>query len=467
MTFGPEVRIDNHPDGTTGGVDIIRLPSGRYGVVWEGKNTPLEPFKAWFSYSDNLGATWSDQVSISDSDAITPQFVRLECDTTGTVFAVWEDWRDLGWNSAYFSRSVDGGESWLLPNVKVNSEGHSGFNPSIASNMSGSRLVTTFVRLEESTVYSSYSTDYGNTWSTDVAVGDPTAQGQYYPVVASTGAQSFVALWKDERDTVSDLYCSITEDGGETWLSPNIPVPFGGNNPLSGSIRLFWDGAILHAFWIETYTTSKGTASEAYYSHSLNGGYDWLENPVRVDDSGPNMQIQHGDIWAIPSGDVFAVWCSMWNQSYPIYAVCSVSSDSGFMWSDTVRANPISGEARRCAVYGNSDNKNILLAWSNLANQNIYCAFGSDLSQVEQTDEESSLTVNASPFSTSVCFTAIGEVIPDYITIFSVYGRMVTQLENLGNGHYIWTPSQRIPSGLYIARCIIENTVVTSKVLKL
>lgn len=94
--FGPEVRIDSHyPEPVTGDVDVIRLPSGRFVVVWEGANYHYEDMKVICSYSDDFGSTWSDHIQVGDDDESVPQSARLACDSTGILYCVWEDWRAL------------------------------------------------------------------------------------------------------------------------------------------------------------------------------------------------------------------------------------------------------------------------------------------------------------------------------------------------------------------------------------
>ncbi len=467
LAFGPEVRIDTFPGGTTGGVDVVMLSNGRFLVLWEGERTQPQYFRAWCSYSDDFGASWSENIPISDNEAVTTQFPRLVCDSMDNVYAVWEDWRGPESNTSYFSRSSDGGETWLWPNVKISDDGQVGFGPDIATNADGSRLVAVFVRLNEKRVYSSYSTDGGDSWSDDVPVGDYTTAGQYYPVVACTGEQSFAVLWKDERDTVSYVYCSVSEDGGATWLTPNIPVPCGGHSPLSASVDLYWDGTVLHAFWIEVYTTMDAYVCEAYYSRSTDLGYTWLDASVLIFSGGSNTQMQRGGLWSRDPENIYAVWCSMKNQSYPIYAVCSISSDSGKTWSDTLRANPVSGEAGRCDIFGDVSTGEVLLAWSNLTNQHIMCSRGYDTSGITPHLETAEIQVSRNPFSGTVDFSVIGQVVPEELSVFDSAGRLVVSLNCSVNGVFTWTPSKNNPPGIYFVRGSAESCSITARIVRL
>jgi hypothetical protein len=455
LVFGPEVRIDMHPDGTTGEFDVVRSSDGRFCVVWVGENTNPDPFKVWSSYSDDFGGTWSNQTSISDSDALGTQLPEIAADSLGNLYVVWHDWRGPEPYAPYFSRSLDGGETWLWPNVKITDEGQVGLSPGIASNADGSRLVAVFDRLNEKRIYSSHSTDGGLTWSDDVPVGDITSGGQYYPVTEHIGGQSYVALWKDERDTISAVYCSVSEDGGETWLTPNIPVPFGGHGLLGHSLDLHWDGSILHTFWIEQYTTDMAEINEVFYSRSSDGGYTWLAEPVRVDTAGTNVQRRRGGLWARDPENIFAVWCTGKNTSFPIYAVCSVSSDSGKTWSAPVRANPVSGEAVLCDIFGEESTGEILVIWANQLNQFIKCAHGYDNTGIEEGPSPFHLSIRENPFSSSISITySLPEPAQVNLSVYNLAGRLLDDLVNgfisTDENTFVWNPDPSLPNGCYL-----------------
>ena len=464
--FGSEVRVDDHTDPTTGGVDVVQLQSGRFIIAWEGKNSAADVISAWSSFSDDFGSTWSSSIQISDSDAVTPQFPRIATDSLNVLYAVWHDWRGPEVYAPYFSRSIDGGNTWLSPNVRVSDPGEVGLSPSIASNGDGSVLVVVFDRLTENRIYSSSSTDGGNSWSGDSPVGEFSVGGQYFPIIEYTGQQSYTAIWKDERGALSSLYCSVSEDDGQTWLSPNILVPSGGNDVFSRSIDLHWDGMTLHAFWIESYDSADGTIYKAFYSRSSDSGYSWLENPVQIDMGYYNTQMHRGGIWAKDPGTVYATWCYMTNQSYPIYAVCS-SSDSGMTWSDTLRANPVSGEAGRCDLYGETSSGEILVAWSNLSNQQIMCARGSENSGFQFQNFSHDLQISRNPFNGSVSIWTDAIHKPSFLQVLDFTGRVVNTLYPSDTGSFEWVPCVGIAPGIYLIRGVVGGIEYTRKVIRL
>lgn len=472
LVFGPEIRIDMHIDGTVGGPEVVRRSDGRFCIVWVGRNSDPEPYRIWSSYSDDFGETWSYQTTVSDFDAVDPSFPKIVADLLGIFYVIWHDWRGPEPYAPYFSRSLDGGETWLWPNVKITDDGQVGLSPGIATNADGSRLVAAFDRLNENRIYSSHSTDGGLTWSADIPVGDYTGAGQYYVVIEHTGGNSFVAVWKDGRDTESYIYCSVSENGGETWLSPNIPVSCGGHGMRAGSLDLHWDGSVLHAFWIEQYGTDMAQINEVYYSRSSDGGYAWLAEPTRVDTAGTNVLRLPGGLWARDPENIFAAWCSIKNQSLPLYAVCSVSSDSGKTWSIPVRANPVSGEAYFCDIYGDETTEEILVVWNNQLNQFIKGARGFESTGIEKEPSLLRLAIRGNPFSSSLSITYnLPEPVQVELSVYDLTGRLVENLENslvpAGEHTSVWAPHPELPNGCYLIVLDVFGQRAVRKCVKL
>jgi len=365
LVFDPEVRIDTFINATSGPTAVVCTDEGVFHVSWNAEliETPAGG-RLWSLYSEDQGATWSMQVPVSDSNAIGPSEVRFTCDSNGVLYAVWADFRSPEGYAPYFSRSDDGGQTWLSPNVRISDAGSYGGAPSIACNGDGSVLVAAYTRLGGTPrSYTTHSTDGGLSWSNDIPAGDATGESQYSPVVAYTGYSRFAVLWKDLRDTESIIHGSVSEDGGGTWLNPDFAVPAGSYNLVSSSIDLHWDGEILQATWIEMNPAlDRLVNDEVFYSRSDDGGYTWLEEPVRVDTGGgPSVSRMPGGIWALDSENIFITWRHIWNSSFPTWAVCSFSSDSGHTWSEPVRANPESGEAYYCDIYGDTATGNVLM----------------------------------------------------------------------------------------------------------
>lgn len=466
LGFGPEVRVDSHyPEPLTGDVDVIRLLSGRFVVVWEGANYHYEDMKVICSYSDDFGSTWSNHIQVGDGNEVIPGFSRLAKDSAGTLYCVWDDWRGPETYAIYFSRSDDGGETWLWPNVRVSNAGQTGLEPGIASNGDGSVLVSVFTRFSEMRTYSSFSTDGGYSWSSDTPVGDYTIGYQIYPVVEWVGGDMFVALWRDKRDTESLVYCSVSEDNGQTWLQPNLPVPCGGNRDLVySSIRLHWDGSVLHATWIEEVDNY---IENVYYSRSEDNGYTWLDEPVQVNYDTPNTLRRYGGIWARNPAEIFIAWDTIWNQSRPTYAVCAFSTDSGQTWSDTLRANPVSGESDWCDLYGDVDSGEILLAWSNQVNGHVKCSHGSDLTGIEPHYADTGITMSRNPFTGTVSIQVTGDNPPETLTLYDSCGRVVKTLETSIQGSFAWTPTENASPGVYFVLGSVGDRAVHAKVLLL
>ncbi|MGM0626687.1 MAG: hypothetical protein ACQETZ_00825 [Candidatus Fermentibacterota bacterium] len=463
FVFGPEVGIDTLPDSPTTMPDVVRTVEGRFVTIWDGSSI-------FSAYSDDFGQSWSYKTSVSDPEAYAEGFPKIADDSLGNLYVVWHDCRGPEPYAIYFSRSLDGGETWLWPNVEVTDDGGYGECPSIASNADGSRLVTVFNRPDGPyRTYASYSTDGGLNWSDDMPIGDATGDGQYFAVVEHTSDDSFASIWVDERDTETYVYCSVSEDGGETWVQPNIPVPCGGYGPSGYSLDLHYDGSVLHAYWIEMYWLDS-PVYEVYYSRSPDGGYTWLEEPARVDSGGYSVGRKKGGIWARDPENIFAVWNS--TSGYTGYAVCSISSDSGKTWSVPVIANPESAEAHRCDIYGDVDTGEILLVWNNKFNYFIKCAHGYDDTGIQPEEAPRfSLSVSENPFHASVRITIEGGEYPDLLEVFDLSGRRLASLHPHSDGSFLWTGTDssgdEVPAGAYIIRGTCEGGLSAIRVVKL
>lgn len=145
----------------------------------------------------------------------------------GSIHVVWQDERN-GDSDVYFSRSVDGGQTFS-PDVRVNDDGGTANQdaPSIAVGAGGNiYAVWRDWRKGASDIFFSKSTDGGATFGdglmndNDVEVDDyPSGAMHDYPVVAVDGFESIFVAWRDTRNGFSDqdIYFTQSEDGGLTF----------------------------------------------------------------------------------------------------------------------------------------------------------------------------------------------------------------------------------------------------------
>lgn len=466
LWFGAPVRLDSFSDPTIGNTDIASDGGSRICVVWDGREGS-QPEMAWASASADGGYSWGIPQQVTDSENAGPFKVRVCSDTSGVFHSVWEDYRGPEPYAAYYSRSVDGGATWLQPNVRVSIEGARCTSPAIACSEDGERLVCVYRNWEDNgRMYSSCSADGGLNWDIGKAVGDDTGP-QYFAEVVWIGGSTFIAAWEDGRPSGGNctIYGSISTDGGISWLQPNMPIPTDGHGIESYSIRMVHVGAIIHLTWLSQFWTD-AIHTYVYYQRSSDGGLSWMPEPIRVDPGSDNWR-RYGGVWSPPGGPIFATWCEHTGLEWPSWAFCSMSLDGGTTWSSTPAvANPGTGEANTCALSGNSQDGSVYMCWNNQITGGVFFARGDvQESSPEDPDAPASwITVAPSPTSGQVHI-----MIPDgmqgKIQIIDTAGRLVASLEAMGSGTDLIWDSSGSPAGIYTVRLQSGAWSSTAKVV--
>ncbi|HOA05726.1 MAG TPA: exo-alpha-sialidase [Candidatus Fermentibacter daniensis] len=453
LWFGAPIRLDAFSDPTIGNTDIASDGGSRICVVWDGREG-AQPEMAWASVSSDAGVSWGIPRQLTDSEDAGPYKPRVCADTSGVFHAVWEDYRGPEPYSVYYSRSVDGGETWLQPNVRISIEGERCYMPAISCDDEGNLLVCVYGNMDDDRrVYSSHSTDGGLTWEIGTPVGDSTGP-QYYAEVAFLEGSSFIAAWSDGRPTGGDnnIYCSISADGGASWMQPNIPVPTGGYPVQHCSIRMDYTPTGLYLSWISQFTT-RTIHAYVHYQKSTDGGLTWLPEPVRVD-AGDEDWRRYGGVWSPPGGPIFASWSERTGLEWPSWAICSMSPDGGMTWSDSPAvANPGTGEANTCALSGNDRDGSVYMCWNNQITGGVFFARGGVQESTSEDPGPSSRWITATPCPASgLVQIDIPDGICGQVQVIDTTGRQVAALDVVGCGDDLVWDSSGSPAGVYSVR---------------
>lgn len=407
----------------------------------------------WASVSTDGSQSWSWQTRVTDDAEASRWNPRIACDSLGVFYAVWWDSRGgtEPW-ACYFSRSTDGGETWLWPNVRISDEGRESGLPAIASDPTGTRIVCLFRDTARNVIYSSYSDNSGSTWSSDVLVSDQNGYSSD-PAIAWAYDQVFIAAWYE--GAVSDtchIQASYTLDGGESWHQPPIPVPDDGLGFDFETLRLTSSASCIHATWITHWQKSEWAV---FYSRSDDAGQTWLSEPVRVDTDGVH-RCHWGGIWAQSSDTVYVAWNERDIAYYPAYAVCSRSIDGGQTWEKPVAANPLTAQCDRCVITGDRALSEVYMCWINGIDQHVYSAIGSDELGIEGQSSvrfvSGELLVYPNPAAGTV--TIVGSNIPQggLLLVTDITGRLIDELELPGDGSSIAWDITGLTPGIYLIR---------------
>ncbi len=225
-----------------------------------------------FTKSEDLGETWSEPLTIDETDnvgrftsiavdeednyLIAYQFLNVMAGTGTLRFAkstdggsIWnvsviDESNDAGYNNSlkvspigdyvvayqatdglgdYFlelAKSTDGGENWNL--TTVDADGDTGYSPSLAIDSDGNYLIA-YQRFNDGTGYGEMlfakSDDGGSSWDyaeVDVVADQDTG---YYPSIVVDGSGNYVIAYQnyDSSDWESSVKIAKSTDGGATW----------------------------------------------------------------------------------------------------------------------------------------------------------------------------------------------------------------------------------------------------------
>lgn len=211
------------------------------------------------------------------------------------VHVTWMDYR-AGDMDIWFNRSADGGASWLPNDVRLDVGSGPGAawsaSPKVA--VSGSTVVVCWQDFRNGTfphvadIYCNRSLDGGQTWlANDVRVNRGPLAGTYVALnhaVSCVGNSVFVT-WEDQRDGGRDVYFNRSADGGATWLPGDVRIDVGDAPGASNSTfpRHAVSGTDVHVIWSDF--RNNAFTADIYYNRSLDAGATWLPSAIRLDHS--------------------------------------------------------------------------------------------------------------------------------------------------------------------------------------
>ena len=163
-----------------------------------------------------------------DANRVKPS---LAVGSDGTVYAAWGDWRNGNWD-VYFTKSTDYGDSWVTPDVQVNSGPGNQSYPSIVVDSSGNLYaVWEDDRNGDWDIYFANSSDGGLSWSNpNIRVSIDTVslgtfnRSQRFPKIEVDTIGTIYVVWQDDRWTDDDIFFAKSTDSGATFTNPNIRV---------------------------------------------------------------------------------------------------------------------------------------------------------------------------------------------------------------------------------------------------
>jgi hypothetical protein len=293
--------------------------------------------------SNESGNSWND---ISINTRVFGWSSKMVIDPDDHFHIVW-----INNGEVYYSRSTDRGSHWRRP-TQLYENGENFHHIHIAAGFAGAVVISwreeySTISEADNRIYTSYSTDFGETWSTPTIFADgrhhqlhfDRIQNFYFVwdrITNTTGWQVLFSRsqdginWTDEKvvdehhdpNIVSDIngnlsliyhggsgglaFCRST-DRGDTWTTPvDIPAnPEGVHHypelavHIDGSLNVTWMGAAANP--------DVNTDANIFYTQSINNGANWTV-PINVSNLPGNYQYPGPKVTVDRQGMVYIIW---------------------------------------------------------------------------------------------------------------------------------------------------------------
>jgi hypothetical protein len=290
-----------------------------------------------------VGFDWVEKDPMIPYGTVSFDEQTLGCDlTNNTLYSVWTIYNvDNEINELAFSKSIDNGLNWSIPQTIISIAGYNQRNPFLLVHNNTLHLVWTGTDATNTINYQikySKSTDDGTTWSNWVNVSSIASYKQAYPSIVQDSLGSLHMAWfgKDGDSTSQQtIKYSKSADGGANWSAySNIfselqNIRQGSNvgeyQPLYPSLNVDSNNN-LHLIWF-----GYDGGYRSLYTKSTDGGSTWsarthvITYPYGISDMTPKS--------AIDSDNNLYFITNKTRQDGYGQIVFSKSTDGGINWS--------------------------------------------------------------------------------------------------------------------------------------
>ncbi|MFH2068391.1 MAG: sialidase family protein [Candidatus Omnitrophota bacterium] len=207
------------------------------------------------NYSTDGGETWSDTqlIEAAAGDAFNPR-IAISGDM---VVAVWQQY-DGDYYSIYSNYGTidgDGAVVWDSANAgPIESNDYNASNPRIAifGDADGDTVVAVWEKEDENSswpnfIYSNYATITGGVPDWKTAQQISSVEGSWYEPQIAISGDTVVAVWRGSTGGNANIYSNYSTDGGESWSS--IQTVDNQSNPAYGGPQIAISGDTAVAVW--------------------------------------------------------------------------------------------------------------------------------------------------------------------------------------------------------------------------
>lgn len=352
----PDVRVNNGPFGAISSpkspefvVDGLSIY-----VVWADDRNGSPDI--YFNRSLDGGNTWlaSDKrlnTNFAGSSLCkSPQIAA----SGNAVYVVWEDDRS-GLGDIYFNRSLNNGTSWLFRDVRLDRDvagsGNS-FTPQVAA--SGNAVCVVWGDSRNAfdwDIYANRSTNNGSSWlPSDIVIAGSPGNARM-PDITMSGSNVHVVWSDDVVGNIDEIAYARSPDNGTSW--PTLVTISKPNNTLmfAANPKIAVSSSNVHVTW---WCTPSFGDNDIWYNRSMDGGTSWLSSGFKIDRNSTGARSQNPDI-AVAGSNVWVCYEDSRNLLDDIYV--NHSSDNGINWLLTdirmdTDAGPNESAAPRIAAVG-------------------------------------------------------------------------------------------------------------------
>ncbi|MCK4444999.1 MAG: hypothetical protein KAW09_10670, partial [Thermoplasmata archaeon] len=238
-------------------------------------------------------------------------FPEVKVDDVGVIHVVWTDTRDWPSQGIYYTKSADGGKTFL-PAVSVTDKTSGAkIGPAFDLGPNGWIHVAWMdVRGSSYDIYYANSKDGGMTFGDNKKVNDDSYfGGQGSPDIAVDENGVIHVAWRDGRSHDTDIYYANSTDGGNSF-NTNLRVNDFDGASLNYAVTVIDtdSSGTPHVAWEDKRNTPVGGERQDIYYATFSDSRDGFGPNVRVTDDAINRRQASPSIVVTPTDVIYLVW---------------------------------------------------------------------------------------------------------------------------------------------------------------
>ncbi len=313
------VRVDDTP--APYGFSDLRLSAdsgGRVYAIWKHNVMFTGQAEIWFSRSLDGGNSWEPDRRIDHAPVLVgitsaPEIAAIP---SGHVYVAWSDTRLAGRWRVFLQRSEDFGATWADEDLRVDhneTASNRSEHPRLAvTGAGGVYVVWEDNRQSANSVYFNGSTDDGATFMEQDVHVDSLPPGSAYlvegPVIAAAAGGSVHVAWRDLRNGNYQAWYNRSGDHGATF-DGDRRIDHGPTGIHTHPVHLACDdGGRVYGLWTYAAPGPFVNVSKLWLNRSTDQGVTWGDADTRLDQSPDTHHAHFGRVGADGSGNVFVAW---------------------------------------------------------------------------------------------------------------------------------------------------------------